>query len=117
MINRNQLRLSRLTLGLIAALATAPAFAQSTSASVVGQVSSDDGRPVAGQQVTILHTESGTVSRPTTHEAGRYPSSGLRVGCPSPNTLQRAGHNDTVTGALLVRRASDAQPDNGEPKA
>lgn len=114
MINRNQLRLSRLTLGLIAALATAPAFAQSTSASVVGQVSSDDGRPVAGAQVTILHTESGTVSRATTNEEGRYSSRGLRVGGPYTITIQRDGYQPTVLENVFLRIASDAQQINGE---
>ncbi|PIQ37873.1 MAG: Oar protein [Lysobacterales bacterium CG17_big_fil_post_rev_8_21_14_2_50_64_11] len=112
MINRNQLRLSRLTLGLIAALATAPAFAQSTSASVVGQVSSDDGRPVAGAQVTILHTQSGTVSRATTNEDGRYSSRGLRVGGPYTITIQRDGYQPTVQENVFLRIASDAQQVN-----
>lgn len=92
MINRNQLRLSRLTLGLLAALATAPAFAQSTSASVGGQVTGNDGVPVTGAQVTILHTDSGTVSRTTTNAEGRYVSRGLRLGGPYTITIQRDGY-------------------------
>jgi hypothetical protein len=115
MINRNQLRLSRLTLGLMAALATAPAaFAQSTSASVTGQISGDDGRPVAGAQVTILHTQSGTVSRATTNEEGRYSSRGLRVGGPYTITIQRDGYQPTVQENVFLRIASDAQQVNAE---
>ncbi|HHA2431384.1 TPA: carboxypeptidase-like regulatory domain-containing protein [Stenotrophomonas maltophilia] len=74
------LRMSKLTLGLVAALAAAPAFAQSTSAGVGGQVMSAAGQPVAGAEVTITHTESGTVSRATTDASGRYAARGLRVG-------------------------------------
>ena len=76
------LRMSKLTLGLVAALAAAPAFAQSTSAGVGGQVTSAAGAPVVGAEVTITHTESGTVSRATTDASGRYNARGLRVGGP-----------------------------------
>src|SRR3546814_3622297 len=84
------------------------------SASVVGQVSSDDGRPVAGAQVTILHTESGTVSRATTNEEGRYSSRGLRVGGPYTITIQRDGYQPTVQENVFLRIASDAQQVNAE---
>jgi len=114
MINRNQVRLSRLTLGLIAALATAPAFAQSTSAAVGGRISGDDGRPVAGAQVTILHTQSGTVSRATTDAAGRYGSRGLRVGGPYTITISRDGYQPSVQENVFLRIASDAQQINAE---
>lgn len=79
------LRMSKLTLGLVAALATAPAFAQSTSAGVGGQVMSSAGQPVAGAEVTITHTESGTVSRATTDASGRYNARGLRVVARTPS--------------------------------
>src|SRR3546814_10705840 len=41
-MNHSRLRLSKLSLGLIAALAAAPAFAQSTSAGIGGQVTGAD---------------------------------------------------------------------------
>lgn len=109
MINRNQVRLSRLTLGLIAALASAPAFAQSTSAAVGGRISGDDGRPVAGAQVTILHTQSGTVSRATTDAEGRYTSRGLRVGGPYTITVTRDGYQPSVQENVFLRIAADTQ--------
>ncbi|KGM56854.1 Oar protein [Lysobacter arseniciresistens ZS79] len=84
-------RMSRLTLGLLVALATAPAFAQSTSAGVGGQVVGADGQPVAGAEVTIVHTESGTVSRVVTDDSGRYNARGLRVGGPYSITINKAG--------------------------
>ncbi|HEU0306540.1 MAG TPA: carboxypeptidase-like regulatory domain-containing protein, partial [Lysobacter sp.] len=79
MTHSNRVRMSKLTLGLLAVLATAPAFAQSTSAGIGGQVLGADGKPVAGAEVTITHTESGTVSRAVTDADGRYNARGLRV--------------------------------------
>nr|WP_144814686.1 TonB-dependent receptor [Lysobacter ruishenii] len=83
--------MSKLTLGLLAALAAAPAFAQSTSAGVGGQVVGADGQPVAGAEVTIVHTESGTVSRTVTDASGRYTARGLRVGGPYTISITKAG--------------------------
>ncbi|GHA76312.1 TonB-dependent receptor [Cognatilysobacter bugurensis] len=91
MTQSNRVRMSRLTLGLLAALATAPAFAQSTSAGVGGVVTGADGQPVVNAEVTIVHTESGTVSRVTTDESGRYTARGLRVGGPYTITINKAG--------------------------
>src|SRR3546814_15175809 len=83
-MNHSRLRLSKLSLGLIAALAAAPAFAQSTSAGIGGQVTGADGQPVAGPEVTITHVESGTVRRATTADNGRNHARGL-AGC-GPDT-------------------------------
>ncbi|WP_454831874.1 TonB-dependent receptor [Pseudoxanthomonas wuyuanensis] len=85
------LRISKLTLGLVAALAVAPAFAQSTSAGVGGMVTDNGGAPVAGAEVTITHVESGTVSRATTDASGRYNARGLRVGGPYQITVTKSG--------------------------
>lgn len=91
MTDKNRVRMSKLTLGLLAALAAAPAFAQSTSAGVGGVVTSADGQPVAGAEVVITHIESGTVSRATTDASGRYNARGLRVGGPYEITVTKAG--------------------------
>ncbi|RDY67074.1 TonB-dependent receptor [Lysobacter soli] len=91
MTHPNRVRLSKLTLGLLAALATAPVFAQATSAGVGGRVIGADGAPVAGAEVTITHVESGTVSRAVTGEDGRYNARGLRVGGPYTVTINKAG--------------------------
>ncbi|WP_353084442.1 TonB-dependent receptor [Stenotrophomonas sp.] len=94
--------MSKLTLGLVAALAAAPAFAQSTSAGVGGQVTTAAGAPVAGAEVTITHTESGTVSRATTDAAGRYNARGLRVGGPYTVTITKSGEGTkTEEGVYL----------------
>ena len=91
MTHPNRVRLSKLTLGLLAALATAPVFAQATSAGVGGTVTSNAGQPIAGAEVTITHVESGTVSRATTDASGRYTARGLRVGGPYSITITKAG--------------------------
>ena len=90
MTDSRRLRMSKLTLGLVAALAAAPAFAQSTSAGVGGVVTSPAGQPAAGVEVTIVHVESGTVSRVTTDGSGRFNARGLRVGGPYTLTFKSA---------------------------
>ncbi|MGX5672285.1 TonB-dependent receptor [Thermomonas fusca] len=87
----NRARLSKLSLGLMVALAAAPVFAQSTSAGVGGQVVGAGGQPVAGAEVIITHVESGTVSRATTDASGRYNARGLRVGGPYTIVVNKAG--------------------------
>lgn len=99
----NRVRLSKLTLGLLAALAAAPAFAQSTTAGVGGTVTDASGRPVAGAEVTIVHTESGTVSRVTTDANGRYAARNLRVGGPYRITVTKEGTGtQTEDGVYLA---------------
>ncbi len=98
----NRVRLSKLSLGLMLALAAAPAFAQSTSAGVGGLVTDAGGAPVAGAEVTITHVESGTVSRATTDASGRYNARGLRVGGPYTIVVTKAGAGvDSEEGIYL----------------
>ena len=101
-MNRTQtLRRSKLALGLIAALAAAPVFAQSTSAGVTGQVTGANGQPVAGAEVVITHVESGTVSRVTTDANGRYTVRGLRVGGPYTVSTNTSAGSDTERNVYL----------------
>lgn len=102
MSHPNRLRLSKLSLGLIAALAAAPVFAQSTSAGVGGTVVGADGQPVAGAEVTITHVASGTVSRATTDASGRYNARGLRVGGPYTITVTKAGAGTDTEGNVYL---------------
>lgn len=116
MTHPNRVRLSKLSLGLMVALAAAPVFAQSTSAGVGGQVVGADGQPVVGAEVTITHIDSGTVSRATTDAAGRYSARGLRVGGPYTITINKAGAgSDTEQNVFLTLGAVntvDAQLNN-----
>jgi outer membrane receptor protein involved in Fe transport len=102
MINRNRVRVSKLALGLAIALAAAPAFAQNTSSAIGGTVSDASGNPVAGAQVTIVHTESGTASQATTGADGRYIARGLRVGGPYTITITKDGKTEKREGVYLA---------------
>jgi len=101
MTQPRRLRMSKLTLGLVAALAAAPVFAQSTSAGVGGLVT-HDGQPVAGADVTITHVESGTVSRATTDASGRYNARGLRVGGPYTITITKPGEGTKTEDGVYL---------------
>jgi hypothetical protein len=101
MRQHRRIQTSKLALGLLAALATAPAMAQSTSAGVAGQILDAAGAPVAGAEVTITHVESGTTSRTTTDASGRYSVRGLRPGGPYTVTVNKAGQTSTEEGIFL----------------
>ena len=65
----------------VAIVAPTAAYAQETTSSIRGEVTSADG-PVAGAQVVITHVPSGTQANATTDEAGTFGISGLRIGGP-----------------------------------
>jgi hypothetical protein len=101
MTRSTRVQLSRLSLALVAAMAMAPAFAQSLSSGVSGTVTGTDGKPVAGAEVTITHVESGTVRHATTDASGRYAAQGLRVGGPYTITVDSAAGSDTENNVYL----------------
>jgi hypothetical protein len=102
MNHSSRIRLSKLSIGLFAALAVAPAFAQNTTAGLGGQVLGADGQPIAGAEVTIVHTESGTVSRAVTDANGRYNARGLRVGGPYTVTATKDGESQSEGDVYLA---------------
>ncbi|MGO4221041.1 carboxypeptidase regulatory-like domain-containing protein [Lysobacter sp. TAF61] len=102
MTHPNRVRMSKLTLGLLAVLATSTVFAQATSAGIGGRVVAADGQPVAGAEVVITHTESGTVSRAVTGADGRYNARGLRVGGPYTVTINKAGAGSTSQDGVFL---------------
>ncbi|KRG66446.1 Oar protein [Stenotrophomonas terrae] len=101
-MNHPRIKMSKLALGLVVALAAAPAFAQSTSAGVGGQVMNNGGQPVVGAEVTITHVESGTVSRATTDASGRYNARGLRVGGPYTITITKSGEGTKTEDGVYL---------------
>jgi hypothetical protein len=103
MTHRTSVRLSKLSLALVAALAAAPVFAQSTSAGVGGTVVGADGQPVAGAEVTITHVESGTTSRALTDASGNYTARGLRVGGPYRITINKAGEGASTRDNVYLQ--------------
>ena len=110
MIKHKRLRLTQIALSLSIALAAAPSFAQNTTSSIGGRISSNDGKPAAGAVVTILHTESGSVSNVTTDAEGRYVARGLRAGGPYTITINKDGIIEKREG-VFVQLAETAAVD------
>ncbi|MEG1054984.1 MAG: carboxypeptidase-like regulatory domain-containing protein, partial [Janthinobacterium sp.] len=92
------------------ALAAAPSFAQNTTSSIGGRISANDGKPAAGATVTIVHTESGSVSNVTTDAEGRYVARGLRAGGPYTITITKNGEVEKREG-VYVQLAETANVD------
>ena len=91
MNKQQKFRLTKLAFSLAIALSSVPALAQNTTSGIGGVVTSNIGKPVAGAKVTIVHTESGSVSNTVTDAQGRYATRGLRVGGPYTITITQDG--------------------------
>ena len=96
------MRLSQLAISLAIALTAAPALAQNTTSAIGGRITSTDGKAVAGAQVTIKHTESGSVSNAVTDADGRYSARGLRAGGPYLITITKDGRSEKRDGVFLT---------------
>jgi Carboxypeptidase regulatory-like domain/TonB dependent receptor len=81
------------SVAIVALAVPAGAFAQETTSSVRGSVTSE-GAPVAGAVVTITHEPSGTKAEVTSDNAGSFSANGLRVGGPFNITIAAAGFED-----------------------
>jgi len=90
--------MKRLFLGCaVAAIATSAAYAQETTSSIRGTVTSA-GMAVPGAEVVITHVPSGTRSSATTDTSGTFNVSGLRAGGPFTVTVAAPGYaNAQVT--------------------
>jgi len=86
----------KFTLLCAAAAVVAPVavYAQETTSSITGVVTSN-GAPVPNAQVVITHIPSGTVSRTTSDASGNFTASGLRVGGPFTVAVTASGYNGT----------------------
>jgi hypothetical protein len=98
MIIHKRIQLTKLALALSIALAAAPSFAQNTTSAIGGRISGPDGKPAGGAVVTIVHTESGSISTVTTDAEGRYVARGLRTGGPYTITITRNGVTEKREG-------------------
>ncbi len=58
------------------------AIAQETTSSVRGEVTSEDGQPIVGAEVTIIHEPTGAVSSEASINGGLFDIRGLRPGGP-----------------------------------
>ena len=96
----------RLAAAVFAAVLAAPlAAAQETSSQLSGFVVGEDGLPIAGASVTIVHIPSGTTSTTTTTASGQFSATGLRVGGPYRVTAQAEGMQDTIVEELYTQLA------------
>ena len=102
MMKNNRMRLSQFAISLAIALTAAPALAQNTTSAIGGRITSTDGKAVAGAQVTIMHTESGSVSNAVTDADGRYSARGLRAGGPYLITITKDGRSEKRDGVFLT---------------
>ena len=91
MITNNRVRFSKLALAIALAIGSASAFAQNTTSAIGGRITGIDGRAVNGAQVTIVHTESGSINNALTDSDGRYSARGLRTGGPYTVTITKGG--------------------------
>ena len=85
----------------LATVMAAPAYAQETTSSVRGSVTGD-GAPLAGAEVRIIHTPSGTVATATTDAEGSFSAIGLRLGGPFTVEVNADGfEQSSVTDIFL----------------
>ena len=78
-----------------ALVAPVSAYAQETTSSIRGVVTSD-GAPVSGAKVTITNEPSGTSSTSTTGADGAFSASGLRAGGPFTVKVVANGYGDVA---------------------
>jgi hypothetical protein len=98
MINHKRIQLTKLALALSIVLSAAPSFAQNTTSAIGGRISGADGAPAGGATVSVVHTESGSVSNVVTDAEGRYLARGLRTGGPYTIIITKNGVTEKREG-------------------
>ncbi|MEM9532221.1 MAG: carboxypeptidase regulatory-like domain-containing protein [Pseudomonadota bacterium] len=73
-------------------LLSVPAFAQFSTSRIEGVVTDENGNPVSGADISIIHGPTGTAKQAVTQENGRYRATGLRVGGPYTVTITKDGY-------------------------
>jgi hypothetical protein len=80
-----------------------PAFAQGiTSSAINGFVADQQGTPLAGATVTVVHEPSGTRAATVSRNNGQFNFSGLRVGGPYTVTVAVTGHRSETRRDVYV---------------
>ncbi|TMO95495.1 hypothetical protein CWC14_13755 [Pseudoalteromonas sp. S3260] len=83
-----QLRKTALSLAIAACVGVSGgAFANDTTSSVKGTISSPSGNPAANTKLIIVHEPTGTKRVVTTNDTGTFNAAGLRVGGPYTITI------------------------------
>jgi hypothetical protein len=91
--------------GVVAVLAAPLAVAQETSSQLSGYVVGEDGQPIPGAKVTIVHVPSGTTDSATTSASGQFIATGLRVGGPYRVSTQAEGMQEAIVEDLYTQLA------------
>ena len=76
---------------LVAIFVGVAAFSQVTTSSLAGQLSEENGDPLAGAAIVAVHMPSGTQYATVANAEGRYVINGMRVGGPYKVTISFLG--------------------------
>ncbi len=76
------MRYLRLLLPICILVGLQESYAQVTTASITGEILTEDGTPLIGATIVATHQPTGTVFGTTTREDGRFDLPNLRVGGP-----------------------------------
>jgi outer membrane receptor for ferrienterochelin and colicin len=82
------------------------AYAQQTSSSLAGSVTSEAGEAVVGASVVLIHQPSGTRSEAFTGDTGNFFQGGLRVGGPYQAIVTAPGYRPGTIDDLFLRPGS-----------
>ena len=103
--------MTHLTRGLacgLGALFASAALADSTAATLHGQIRTTTDEPISEARVEIRHAPSGTAREAVTGDNGTFYQSGLRVGGPYEIRVTRGGYRDHVLRQLSLRPGTQA---------
>ncbi|WP_105104100.1 TonB-dependent receptor [Microbulbifer pacificus] len=101
-MNHSHFPRALISAAVIATLGMAPAaFAQQTTSSIRGLVTSEAGQPVKNATVTIVHQPSKSRSVIQSNDSGRFNVSGLRVGGPYTIRVQSDAGEEVLEGVYL----------------
>ena len=87
---------SRWALAALALSSSHAVHAQEVSSAVRGTIQGENGAPVAGATITLVHEPSGTRTVLTTDASGTFNATGLRVGGPFTATVTAEGYQAQV---------------------
>ncbi len=111
MRNQKSLRLLLASAAISAAsVAAVPAFAQTSTAAIRGQVTDAAGAPVAGASVAAVSSDTNQTFRATTDASGNYALNGLRPGSYQVTSTATDGQTSTqlITVAIGQTASLDA---------
>ena len=95
--------MKKLTLAIVALLATTLAFSQGvTTASLGGKITDENGEPLGGASVVAVHVPSNTTYGAASDFDGFYRIAGMRTGGPYQITISYVGFTDDVREGVYL---------------